>query len=337
MRYARTPRGPESSCDAVKALVWHGGRELALEELADPEPAAGEVVLDVTLAGICGSDLHPFKGHAGPRRPPLVLGHEVVGTVEGLGGRYAVFPLVVCGECGACLRGQENLCERRALLGLHRPGVFADRTAVPRSALHEVPDSVGDSAATLVEPLAVCVGALRRSALGAGDSVLVIGCGPIGLLCIAHAAAAGAHVTAVEPLEVRRELARRLGADDVLADAGAIRPGAADVAIDAVGVEPAWRAAIAGVRSGGAVVVLGLGQDEGAFPVTDLVRRGITLSGHFAYTRQDFADALAELAAGCVPTDWLEVMPLRSGAEAFARLADEPERATKILLEPQPA
>ena len=337
MRYARSPRGPESSCDAVKALVWHGGRELTLEELADPEPADGEVVLDVTLAGICGSDLHPFKGHAGPRRPPLVLGHEVVGTVEGLAGRYAVLPLVVCGECPACLRGEENLCERRALLGLNRPGVFADRTAVPRSALHEVPDSVDDSAATLAEPLAVCVGALRRFGLGEGDSLLVIGCGPIGLLSVAHAVAAGVRVTAVEPLPARRALATRLGASEVLASIADVRPGAADVAIDAVGAEPVWRAAIGGVRSGGTVVLLGLGQDEGAVPVTDLVRRGVSVSGHFAYTRQDFADALAELAAGRVATDWLEVMPLQSGAQAFARLADEPDRTTKILLDPAPA
>ena len=269
----------------MKALVWHGGRDMALEDLAEPEPAAGEVVLDVRLAGICGSDLHPFKGHAGPRRPPLVLGHEVVGTVEGLPGRYAVYPLVVCGVCPACRRGQENLCERRALLGMHRPGVFADRTAVPRSALLEVPDAVGDAAATLVEPLAVCVGALRPVELTSDSSLLVFGCGPIGLLCIAHASAAGARVTAVEPLRSRQALARRLGAVEVLEDGSEVRPGAADIALDAVGIEPAWRAAVAGVRSGGSVVLLGLGQDEGSMPVADIVRRGVNVNGHFAYTR----------------------------------------------------
>jgi threonine dehydrogenase-like Zn-dependent dehydrogenase len=263
-----------------------------------------------------------------------VLGHEVVGTVEGLPGRYAVYPLVVCGVCPACRRGQENLCERRALLGMHRPGVFADRTAVPRSALLEVPDAVDDAAATLVEPLAVCVGALRPCELTSDSSLLVFGCGPIGLLCIAHARAAGARVTAVEPLRSRQALARRLGAVEVLEDGSEVRPGAADIALDAVGIEPAWRAAVAGVRSGGSVVLLGLGQDEGSMPVADIVRRGVNVNGHFAYTRADFAAALALIAAGGVPTDWLEVMPLRSGAEAFARLADQPERATKIVLEP---
>jgi threonine dehydrogenase-like Zn-dependent dehydrogenase len=337
MRYARTALGFASSFDLVKALVWHGERDMALEDLPEPEPTADEVLLDVRLAGICGSDLHPFKGHAGPRRPPLVLGHEVVGTVEGLTGRYAVYPLVVCGSCAACRRGEENLCEKRALLGLHRPGVFAERTAVPRAALHAVPDSLDDAAATLVEPLAVCVGALRPFDLGPGPRVLIVGCGPIGLLAVALASARGAQVTAVEPITARQQLARRLGATEVLDDVAQVEAGTADFALDAVGVEPAWRGAIAGVRSGGTVVLLGLGQADGDMPVADLVRRGVRVQGHFAYSRRDFAEALALLAAGGIATDWLEVMPLGSGAEAFARLADEPDRATKILLEPPQA
>lgn len=318
----------------MKALVWRGGRELALEDLADPEPADDEVMLDVQLAGICGSDLHPYKGHAGPRKPPLVLGHEVVGTVEGMAGRYSVNPLVVCGRCPACLRGEENLCANRALLGLHRPGVFAEQAAVPRGALYPVPDGLDDSAATLVEPLAVCVGALRPFDLGTDAELLVVGCGPIGLLCVAHAAASGARVTAVEPLAARQELARRLGATVVLGDVAELEAGVADVAVDAVGVEATWRAAIASVRSGGTVVLLGLGQDDGGMPVADLVRRGVHVSGHFGCTPRDFEDALSLLAAGRVPTDWLDVMPLSEGAEAFALLADEPGEATKILLRP---
>jgi threonine dehydrogenase-like Zn-dependent dehydrogenase len=166
----------------MRALVWHGGRNLAVEELPDPEPRADEVVLDVGLAGICGSDLHPFKGHHGPRRPPLVLGHEVVGTVQDLPGRFSVFPLVVCGVCEECRRGRENLCPERQLLGLHRPGVFADRVAVPRESLLEVPDGLSDALAALVEPLAVCVSVLAPAGVGPGARVLVLGCGPIGLL-----------------------------------------------------------------------------------------------------------------------------------------------------------
>ena len=295
---------------SMRALVWHGGRNLAMEELPEPEPAHGEVVLDVGLAGICGSDLHPFKGHHGPRRPPLILGHEVVGTVAGLPGRWSVFPLAVCGTCQACRAGRENLCPSRQLLGLHRPGVFADRVAVPRDALLQVPDVLSDEGAALVEPLAVCVGAVAPAELGPDSRVLVIGCGPIGLLSVQLATQRGAQVTAVEPVEARREWAPRLGAARTLAAAAEAAGLEADLAIDAVGAEATWRAAIAGTRAGGEVVVVGLAQADGAMPVADLVRRSIRVRGQFAYTRAEFAEALALLAAGGPPAEWLEVMPV---------------------------
>jgi threonine dehydrogenase-like Zn-dependent dehydrogenase len=320
---------------SMRALVWHGGRNLAMEELPDPEPAPGEVVLDVGLAGICGSDLHPFKGHHGPRRPPLVLGHEVVGTVEGLPGRWSVFPLIVCGKCEACLAGRENLCASRQLLGLHRPGVFADRVAVPRAALLEVPEGLSDDVAALVEPLAVCIAALAPAQLGPGSRVLVLGCGPIGLLSVHLAARRGAEVIAVEPVAGRRAWASRLGAARTLG----VLDGAAelerDLCIDAVGAEATWRTAIANARAGGEVVVVGLAQADGGMPVADLVRRSIRVRGQFAYTRAEFDEALALLAEDRLPTEWLEVMPLAEGLAAFSRLTDAPDAIAKILLQPQ--
>jgi threonine dehydrogenase-like Zn-dependent dehydrogenase len=318
----------------MRALVWHGGRKLAMEEQPDPEPASGEVVLDVGLAGICGSDLHPFKGHHGPRRPPLILGHEVVGTVAGLPGRWSVFPLTVCGECRQCLAGRENLCEDRQLLGLNRPGVFADRVAVPRDSLLEVPDGLSDDLAALVEPLAVCVAALAPAELGPGTRALVIGCGPIGLLSVHLAARRGAEVVAVDPVDARRGWAARLGAVSTLGTAEEADDMDADVAVDAVGAELTWRSAIAGTRAGGEVVVVGLAQAEGGMPVADLVRRSIRLRGQFAYTRAEFAEALGMLAADRLPADWLEVMPLAEGPAAFTRLADAPDATAKILLKP---
>ena len=110
----------------MKALVWYGTREVAFEDAAEPEPGADEVVLDVELAGICGSDLHGYRGHPGPRVPPLVLGHEVVGLVEG--DAYAVYPLIGCGECEHCLAGEDNHCASWRLIGMHRQGVFAERS-----------------------------------------------------------------------------------------------------------------------------------------------------------------------------------------------------------------
>jgi threonine dehydrogenase-like Zn-dependent dehydrogenase len=146
----------------VKALVWHGDRRLVLEQLPDPAAGADEVVFEVSLAGICGSDLHPYRGDAGPRRPPLVLGHEAVGTLERGDGRFAVFPLSGCGACPACRRGDENLCERRVLLGLNRQGVFQERLAVAERELVALPQGLGDKAACLVEPLATALAALEE-------------------------------------------------------------------------------------------------------------------------------------------------------------------------------
>jgi threonine dehydrogenase-like Zn-dependent dehydrogenase len=318
----------------VRALVWHGDDRLELESLADPPAAAGEVLLEVELAGICGSDLHAYRGHPGPRRPPLVLGHEAVGTVSGRPGRFVVFPLVVCGVCPACLRGEENLCERRGLLGLDRQGVFAERVPVREDALVPLPEGLDPQVAVLAEPLATSLSALRVDGVGAGDSVLVVGGGPIGLLAVYACAARGAEAVCVEPVDERRALAERLGAAAVLADAADVAPAAADVAVDAVGIEPTWRAAIAGVRAGGKVALVGLGQAEGTMPTGDLVRRGVAVRGHYAYTRRDFEDALALLAAAPPPVDWLTVLALADGAEGFRRLVEDPASVTKVLLTP---
>ena len=316
----------------MKALVWHGDRRLVLEELPEPAADADEVVFEVAFAGICGSDLHPYRGHAGPRRPPLVLGHEAVGSVRGRAGRFALFPLVACGSCPACARGEAQLCEHRGLVGLDRHGVFAECVSVAADALVPIPEGLADEAAVLVEPLATAVSALRLERVIAGSALVVVGGGPIGLLTVYASVLAGANVIAVEPLAHRREIASRLGAADVLADAADLPPRAADVVVDAVGVEATWRAGVAAVRSGGSVCVVGLGQADGAMPMGELVRRGVTVRGHYAYTRDDFTAALEMLGHRPPPLDWLEVVGLDAAAEGFRRLVDEPETVTKVLV-----
>ena len=319
----------------MRALVWYGDDRLELEELAEPRPEEGEVVFEVELAGVCGSDLHPYRGHPGPRRPPLVLGHEAVGSVRSRPGRFAVFPLVVCGRCRACLRGEENLCERRGLLGLDRQGVFAERVNVGESTLVPVPDGLDSRLAVLAEPLATSLSALRVDRVEAGETLLVVGAGPIGLLAVYAAARRGIRVVCAEPVAERRALAARLGAEDVLADAATFPAGSADAALDAVGIEATWRACVASVRPGGRVALVGLGQAEGQMPAADLVRRGIGLRGHYAYTRDDFAGALALLGESPPSSDWLTVLALADGAEGFRRLVSEPGSVTKLLLAPR--
>jgi threonine dehydrogenase-like Zn-dependent dehydrogenase len=308
----------------MKALVWHGDQRLSYEDVPDPEPGAGEVVLDVQLAGICGSDLHGYRGHPGPRVPPLVLGHEAVGRVDG--ETYTVYPLAGCGECERCRAGEDNLCDSWRLIGMHEPGVFAERVVVRRRSLVALPPGLDVRRAVLAEPLACCVGALAPHGVGPDTRVVVFGAGPIGLLTIFLAARAGAVVRAVDPVAARLETARRLGATDF--------DGPADLAVDAAGFEETWRASIDSVRNGGTVVVLGLGDAEGTLPMALLVRRAITFRGQFAYSRAEFARAVEILAESELDLDWLSDAALADGAQAFANLVERPAEFSKVLLTP---
>jgi len=318
----------------MEALVWHGASELSLEQLDEPAAGEGQAAFDVALAGICGSDLHPYRGHAGPRVPPLVLGHEAVGTTPGAEGRFVLFPIVSCGRCAACRRGEVNLCETRGLVGLDRQGVFAERVAVGADALVPIPAGVPDGAAVLTEPLATPLSALRAAGAAPGVRVAVFGGGPIGLLTVYACSALGIESELVEPLEHRRELAGQLGAAAVHASGDDVAAGSFDLAVDAVGIEPTWAPAIRAVRMGGTVTIIGLGAAEGPMAVGDLVRRGIALRGHYAYTRADFEAALAMLAEHPPPLGWLSTLPLREGAEGFRRLVEEPGENVKVLLAP---
>ena len=317
----------------MKSLVWHGDRELAIEEQDDPRPVAGQVLLDVSIAGICGSDLHGYRGHPGPRVPPLVLGHEAVGTVQGRAGRFVPFPIVACGRCRACRDGQQQLCETRGLLGLDRPGVFAERVAVGEDALVAVPDRLSDEVAVLTEPYAVGLAAANADAVGAADRVLVIGGGTIGALTAHAASRAGARVTAVDPVPLRREVVARHGAEEVLDDVAELPDGAFDVVVDAVGIEATVQAAVRASRRGGTVTIVGLGAAEGVLPIAALVREGLTLRGHYAYTRADFEQAVEVLADDPPPLDWVTTMPLDEGARGFAGLTDRPDAFAKVVLE----
>lgn len=317
----------------MKALVWHGERDVRLEEADAPQPEGGdEIVLDVELSGICGSDLHGYRGHPGPRVPPLVLGHEVVGSFEG--ERFTVYPLIGCGTCAHCRAGEDNLCSAWRLIGMQRPGVFAEQVAVPRRSLVPVPSDVASERAVLTEPLACAVGALAPYALGAYTRVVVIGCGPIGLLSLAVAARRGAEVIAVDPLPERRAIATRLGATEAHPDASTLGA-SADLVVDAAGFAATWRIALETVRNGGDVAALGLGDAEATFPMAVLVRRSVRWRGQFAYSRADFAAALELLSGDLelgVDTGWLVTVPLTDGRDAFEHLVVDPAHYVKVLL-----
>ena len=318
----------------MEALVWMGGDRLDIETLPDPEAGDGEVLFDVVLAGICGSDMHAYRGAGGKRVPPLILGHEAVGRVAGDDELHVAFPLLGCQTCAICLEGHENLCPDRTLLGLDRPGTFASRVVVPASALLPVPKGLSADVAALTEPLATAIGIFEGVEFSPGEVVHVIGCGSIGLLTIYYAVHHGCTVVVTDPIEERRDLARQMGAAFSVASADDFDPRSAHYVIDAVGIEATWSAALRSVRPGGVVVVVGLGQANGAVAIGDMVRAGITLRGSYAYSRENFAEALELLSEVPINTTWLESMPLRYGQAAFDDLANADTAAIKILLQP---
>lgn len=320
----------------MKAVVWHGTNDVTVDkDFPEPVPAAGEVVLDVECAGICGSDLHAYRGQPGLRKPPLVLGHEAIGSVTGDSERFAVYPLIACGHCDACKRGNENLCEDRKLLGLDRQGVFAERVSVPRSSLVPIPTDMDASLAVLTEPLATVMGAVKPFVHQPHfQRVLVIGCGAMGLLAV-HSLSEHAQVTAVDPVPERRHAAKQLGAAEVSSDSSELPRRSADLVLDAVGIAQTWNEAISITRSGGVVTVIGLGQREGPMAVGDIVRRGLSVTGQYAYTRADFVAALELLRTRPPRLDWLTTVPFDEAPTAFRNMAYQPSSAIKVLISPR--
>lgn len=335
----------------MRALVWEGPRQMSVQEVPAVEPGPGEALLRVEAVGICGSELSGYLGHNSLRKPPLVMGHEFSGTVEAVasdvempavGTRVVVNPLLCCGSCAHCRRGRFNLCSNRQLIGAHRPGAFAQYLAVPAAACITVPGHVDSALASLAEPLACAVRAVRLAGVGLGDELLVIGAGPIGLLCARLALAAGAKVVITDTNEARLEIAREWGVEQALqARTGGVErlePGGEefDAAIDAVGVEATRKQAVEAVRRGGKVVFVGLHQTGVSFDANELVRSEIVLTGSFAYTPADFETACGLLAKGFVPGErpWLSLRDLNEGPRSFRELVDGQPNVLKIVLQP---
>jgi 2-desacetyl-2-hydroxyethyl bacteriochlorophyllide A dehydrogenase len=333
----------------MRALVYLGPGRMELQEAPDPLPERGGVVIRTRASAICGSDLHGFR-EATPRRiPPLVMGHETVGTIESVGEgvegeragtRVVLKPILACGACARCREGRPNICANGRLVGRDLAGGFAELFAVPAAAAVPAPSGVSDDLATLTEPVANAVHVTRRSVRG-GDDVLVIGAGPIGLSLVRTALLGGAgRVLSVDPRSWRLRLAEAQGAvaiegDDPGADVLEATGGAGvDVVIDAAGFEATWALALRAVRAGGRIEAVGLGASRGAIDFFAVAGKEATITGSFAWTDDDFAHAADLLAAGALRTDgWFTHLPLAEGQRAFEELVHGDDRF-KVILEP---
>ncbi len=329
--------------------------QIVLREQPKPEPGPGEVVLRVRNCGVCGSDLHFYTGHFPP--PPVCPGHEISGEVAAVGKGVAAWkegdavvvePLLVCRECGFCRTGNYQLCPQLRLLGTMADGGFADFLCVPAYTLYAVPRGLDFAVAALAEPLAVTIHGLRLARLRAGDRVLVLGAGTIGLLSVAAAAAGGAGevwVTARYPHQA--EMAKRLGASRVfLGRDGELELDAAaqelppDIVVETVGgTADTLSLAVQSVRRGGVVVVLGVFSQQPALNPILLIVKEVRIIGSMTYgrtmARADFEIALGLLARQ--PEQFRSLIThrfeLAELARAFATAADKRSGAIKVSVE----
>jgi L-iditol 2-dehydrogenase len=314
----------------VRALRFYGPGDLRLEEVPDPEPGPGDAVVQVEVALTDGTDAKTFKrGH------PLLLaetpspfGHEFAGIDVATGRRVVAANSAPCGVCPACARGEETLCENRPFLN----GAYAEYVLVPERIAERnmlpVPDALPAHVAAMVEPLACCLHGVERAEIVVGQTVAVLGLGPIGLMLCAAAKDAGAHVIAVGGRPERRELAPAFGAE--LGDGEG-----ADVVIEAAGSELAWRDAVELVRKGGVVLFFG-GRERGSELAVDTYRlhyEELTLRGAFHHAPRHVRAALAFLASGAYP--WERLVTHRVGlAEVPELFEDPPADLLKAAVDP---
>lgn len=338
----------------MKVARLHGVRNVRLSEEPDPgPPPAGHSLVRVTAVGLCGSDLHWFaEGGIGDARlaAPLVLGHEAAGVIEGgprHGERVAIDPAIPCGACALCHEGHRNLCLNIRFSGHGaQDGMLREFLLWPDEMLHPLPDDLTAADGAMLEPLGVAVHAVDLGHIRIGETVGVFGCGPIGLLIMQAARAAGATtIVAVDPLPHRREAARRLGADLVVAPDEATDPATLaaraggdphgmHVTFEAAGTDAAIDLAVEAARPGARVVLAGIPDDDrSSFAASHARRKGLTilLSRRM---KEVYPRATALVRSGRV--DVRSVVsasyPLDRVAEAFDAAVDR--TGLKVIVEP---
>lgn len=331
--------------DVMPAAVYQSPGVVTVEDRPVPRPGPGEVLVEVDHCGICGSDIHILL-EGWVNQPGLIAGHEYTGTIVALGDgvtgweegdRIVGGPSPKCGRCRRCLEGKPSQCENREGSIAHASdGAFAQYILVRSAALVQLPVGLSLRDAALAEPLAVALHGMTRSGITEGDSAMVIGAGPIGALTIAALVAKGiGPVTAVEPGEGRRELARALGADSVLDpselplfppwEPERISDLAVHVVLECSGKKAAMEAGFNQLRRGGTLALVGAGMEAPSFDPNRFLLNELSVRGSFVYDLDGFQRALELLASGSLPTDLLidaDDVPLDRIGDTLAGLAE---------------
>ncbi len=328
--------------------------QAAVEEIPVPAPGADEVLVRVAVCGVCGSDAAEFDHGPILTSPPVVLGHEFVGTVEAVGsnvtdlvpGRRVVCGAgVSCGECRQCRRGRTNLCAEYWTTGLQRDGGLAEFVVAPASVLLDVTDSpLSLDTLGLAQPMSIAVHAVRRSGVGPDDNAVIVGAGGIGAFLIVAAAAVASQVVVVDLDPARLELAARLGAtttldprDGALADQLVSLDVHPDVLFEVSGSAAGLDSVLAAARPGSTIVPVGIQRAEVLVPLASWTVREYTIVGTNAHVfATDLAEAVRLLATRA---DWTDIAPTvhpldRTLADGLIPLSTGSSQRIKTLIDP---
>jgi L-iditol 2-dehydrogenase len=341
----------------MKALTLTQYNQLDYGDAPDPQMGDDDVLVRVHSCGICGSDVHGMDGSTGRRRPPVIMGHEAAGVIAGLGRNVQEWKLgdrvtfdstVYCGACWYCQRGLINLCDNRRVLGVscedyRQHGAFAEYVALPQRILYRLPDAVTFEQAAMVEPVSIAVHAANCTPVSLGDTAAVVGVGMVGLLVVQALRAAGCgKIIAVDIEPQKLDLALELGAEvglnanecDVPAEVRNQTQGrGADIAAEVIGLTPTVRTAIASLRKGGFLILVGNLQPSVDLPLQAVVTRQLTLGGSCG-SNGEYPACLDLLGRGAIKVAPLisATPPLAEGAVWFKRLYDREPGLLKVIL-----
>ena len=333
----------------MKALVYTQPGEMQLLDRPLPELTGGEVVLKIEAVGICGSDMHAWHGHDPRRQPGLVLGHEFVGHVAHsaapgfeLGSRWTGNPLITCGVCDYCVQGRNNLCSKRTMVGMTRPGAYAEYMSIPAASLVAMPQDMPPTAAALTEPAATAWHAINLSMRVLARPlhecrVLIIGGGAIGMLAallLKHLGVQRLTVTELNPLR-RQTLQTAVGCNAIDPRQQPLAESSFDYVMDAVGSKITRQQAFASIAPGGVIMHIGLQDWASEIDMRKLTLAEITLLGTYTYTTADLRATVDALHRGVFgDLAWVEERTLAQGPQAFVDLDQGNSASAKIVLIP---
>jgi 2-desacetyl-2-hydroxyethyl bacteriochlorophyllide A dehydrogenase len=338
----------------MKAAVYEGPYQVRVKKVDIPVPQNGEALIRIKYAGICGGDIHVYRGHHPRRKSNTILSHEFVGEIAALhneetstlkvGDRVAVEPTLYCACCNPCRSGNYNVCETAGIYGIDKDGGMAEYIVVPLHTLYPIPGALDLAHAALIEPLAVALHAVRKSRVQAGSQTLVLGGGPIGSLVAAVCRFVGASYVAVSEVNpYRLSVLNEMGINTVNPLEADLKEfvldgtggQGLDVVFEAAGVEKTIEQATSLVNRQGQIIIVSIASKITVFDLQTVTYSELNVVGCRTYTSGDFKAAIDLLSSRQINVEPLisKVYPLQEADQAMKH-ADEGREAMKILVRP---